>query len=79
MIRFHVDDVMSSHINPKVNGNIDEWLQAKYREHGKVKAHWGKVHDYLGMIFEYSYQHRSIFAAGRNSPCRYCSTFPSHL
>ena len=53
MIRFHVDDVMSSHINPKVNDDFDEWLQAKYGEHGKVKAHKGKVHDYLGMIFEY--------------------------
>ena len=53
MIRFHVDDVMSSHINPKVNDNFDKWLQAKYGEHGKVKAHRGKVHDYLGMIFEY--------------------------
>ena len=51
MIRFHVDDVMSSHINPKVNDNFDE--QAKYRKHGKVKAHQGKVHNYLGMIFEY--------------------------
>ena len=54
MIRFHVDDVMLSHINPKVNDNIDEWLQAKYGEHGKIKeAHRGKVHNYLGMIFEY--------------------------
>ena len=50
MIRFHVDDVMSSHINPKVNDDFDEWLQAKYGDHGK--AHQGKVHDYLGMIFE---------------------------
>ena len=32
---------------------LTEWLQAKYGEHGKVKAHRGKVHDYLGMIFEY--------------------------
>ena len=52
-IRFHVDDVMSSHTNPKVNDVFDEWVQAKYGEHGKVKAHRGKVHDYLGMIFEY--------------------------
>ena len=44
---------MSSHINPKVNKAFDEWLQAKYGEHGKEKAHQGKVHDYLGMTFEY--------------------------
>ena len=53
MIRFHVDDVMSSHINPKVNNDFDEWLQAKYGEHSKVKAHQGKEHDYLRIIFEY--------------------------
>ena len=41
-IRFHVDDVMSSHINPKVNDDFDKWLQAKYGEHGKVKAHRGR-------------------------------------
>ena len=52
-IRFHVDDVMSSHINPKVNDDFDRWLQARCGEHGKVKAHRGKVHDYLCMIFEY--------------------------
>ena len=39
MIRFHVDDVISSHINPKVNDDFEEWLQAKYGEHDKVKAH----------------------------------------
>ena len=50
MIRFHVDDMMSSHINPKVNDDFDEWLQAKYGEHGRVKSHRGKVHNYLGMI-----------------------------
>ena len=38
-IQFHVDNVMSSHINPKVNDDFDEWLQAKYGEHSKVKAH----------------------------------------
>ena len=52
-IRFHVDDVRLSHINPKVNDDFDEWLQAKYRDHGKVKAHRGKVHDCLRMIFKY--------------------------
>ena len=41
---------MSSHINPKVNDDFDEWLQAKYGEHDKVKAHRGKVHNYLGFL-----------------------------
>ena len=53
-IRFHVDDLNSSHVMAEVNDRFEKWLQAKYGEHGKVKAHRGKKHDYLGMVFDYS-------------------------
>ena len=66
MIRFYVDDVMLSHINPKVNNDFDEWLQAKHGEHSKVKAHQGKVHDCLGMIFEYKVLKESVSALSGN-------------
>ncbi len=36
-----------------VNNNFEKWLQKKYGGHGKVKAHQGKIHDYLGMIFNH--------------------------
>ena len=52
-IRFHVDDLMSSHVDSKVNDDFETWLQAKYGEHNAVVAHRGKVHDFLGMIFEF--------------------------
>jgi len=52
-VRFHVDDLMSSHKDPKVNDKFEKWLQIKYGQHAEVKAHRGKVHDYLGMVFEY--------------------------
>jgi hypothetical protein len=52
---FHVDDLKSSHSDPKVNGEFNIWLQMKYYgEHGKVVAHCGKIHDYLGMDLDYS-------------------------
>ena len=40
-IRFHVDDLMSSHIDRKVNDEFAKWLQSKYgREAGNpVKVH----------------------------------------
>ena len=50
-IRFHVDDVMSSHIDPKINDDFEAWLQANYGQHGPVVTHRGNKHDYLGMIF----------------------------
>jgi Reverse transcriptase (RNA-dependent DNA polymerase) len=52
-IRFHVDDIMSSHVDKKVNNDFALWLQDKYGEHSPVKIHRGDKHDYLGMIFEF--------------------------
>ena len=44
---------MSSHKDAKVNNKFEKWLQKKYGGHGKVKAHQGNKHNYLGMVFEY--------------------------
>ena len=52
-IRFHVDDLMSSHMDPQVNTNFEKWLNQKYGEFGKVKSIRGDVHDCLGMTFEF--------------------------
>ena len=53
-IRFHVDDVNSSHINPKVNDEFKDFLQKKYGEHGDAVVHRGTKHDYLGMKMDYN-------------------------
>src|SRR5210317_2369503 len=52
-IRFHVDDIMSSHVDPTVNDDFLIWLNRKYGEHGKVKATRGKEHNYLGMTLRF--------------------------
>ena len=52
-IRFHVDDIMSSHMNPKVNDKFGEWLEDMYSEYKAVKPLRGKVHDYLGMKIDF--------------------------
>ena len=52
-IIFHVDDVKSSHINPKVNTEFENWLNKEFGEHGKVTTHRGKQHDYHGMLLNY--------------------------
>ena len=53
-VRFHVDDLMSSHVDPKVNDKFHAWLNKMYGEHGEVKATRGKIHDYLGMTSDFS-------------------------
>ena len=53
-VKFHVDDLKSSHVDSSVNDNFLSWLNHKYGQHGEVKATRGKVHNYLGMTFTYS-------------------------
>ena len=49
-VRFHVDDLMSSHVDSRVNDQFLVWLNKKHGHYGEVVATRGKVHDYLGMI-----------------------------
>jgi len=53
-VRFHVDDLMSSHKKAKVNDEFLKWLNKTYGKHGEVKATRGKIHDYLGMNFDFT-------------------------
>ncbi len=45
---------MSSHVDTRVNDKFENWLNKMYGAHGKVKTTRGKVHDYLGMVFDFS-------------------------
>ena len=51
-----MDDIKSSHVDPKVNDKFHNWLEMKYGddEIGKVKSTRGKRHDYLGMTLDYT-------------------------
>jgi hypothetical protein len=55
-VTWHVDDLKSSHEDPKVNDKFLEWLQQMYGNDGiaKVKAVRGPRHDYLAMILDFS-------------------------
>jgi hypothetical protein len=53
-VKFHVDDLMSSHVDPTVNDQFEVWLNEKYGNYGQVKSVRGKIHDYLGMRFDFS-------------------------
>ena len=53
---WHVDNIKSSHIDPKVNNQFLAWLEKQYgdNELGEVKFTRGKHHEYLGMTLDYS-------------------------
>jgi hypothetical protein len=55
-VTWHVDDLKSSHVDPKVNDKFLEWLKSKYAsdETGEVKAMHGHRHDYLATVLDYS-------------------------
>jgi hypothetical protein len=55
-ITWHVDDVKSSHVDPRVNDEFLEWLKMMYAGDGigEVKATRGHRHDYLAMVLDYS-------------------------
>ena len=56
-IRFHVDDLMSSHVDPKVNDEFYQWLNKMYGTMGDVTQHRGNKHDYLGVIYKFYPNH----------------------
>ena len=55
-VTWHVDDLKSSHVDPKVNDKFLYWLENKYANDkiGKIKATRGKIHDYLAMTLDYN-------------------------
>jgi hypothetical protein len=55
-VTWHVDDLKSSHVNPKVNDEFAEWCEKTYGSDdlGHVKVVRGKVHDYLAMIMDFT-------------------------
>ena len=52
----HIDDLKSSHVNPKVNDEFAEWCKETYRidDLGHVKIIREEIHDYLGVIMGFT-------------------------
>ena len=53
-VRFHVDDLLSSHVDPKVNDRFAQWLEKMYGKYKDVEPTRGKIHDYLGMVVDFT-------------------------
>ena len=52
-VKYHVDDLMGSHVDSKVNDKFLKWLNEMYGHFGEVKATHGPIHNYLGMTFDF--------------------------
>ena len=63
-ILFHVDHLKCSHKKKTVNDEFAKWSEETYGQHGRVKIHRGKVHDYLGMKLDYSEKKSSRLTRG---------------
>ena len=53
-VRFHVDDLMSSHVNRAVNDSFLVWLNNQYGSLKAVTSTRGNKHTYLGMTIDFS-------------------------
>lgn len=49
-MRFHVDDLMLSHVDKAVNSEFLMWLNCEYGEHAEVTSTRGDEHNHLGGI-----------------------------
>ena len=55
-VTWHVDDLKSSHVDPKVNDDFLKWLDKIYGDPkiAPVTATRGKIHDYLAMKLDFT-------------------------
>ena len=53
-ICWDVDNLKSSHINPKVNNEFLRWIKDTFGQLREVKPTLGLLHNYLGMTLDYS-------------------------
>jgi hypothetical protein len=55
-VTWHVDDLKSSHEDPKINDKFLKWLDEMYGDPkvAPVKATRGKIHDYLAMKLDFT-------------------------
>ena len=72
-MKYHVDDLMGSHVDPKVNDEFLKWLNEMYGHFGEVKATRGPIHDYLGMTFDFLEKGIVKIDLGRSGTTWFCS------
>ena len=57
-VRFHVDDILSSHVDAKFNDEFHTWLDSTFGELKKVTVSRGKKNTFLGINLDFSEQEK---------------------
>ena len=52
--RFHVDDLLPSHVDPRVHDQFAQWLGEMNSKYKAVEPARGKIHDNLGMVVDFT-------------------------
>jgi hypothetical protein len=60
-IIWHVDDLMLKHVSQEVLDQIVSDLSKKFGKEDTLSIHIGKIHDYLGMNFDFSKRGKVVF------------------
>ena len=79
-VAWHVDDLNSIHVDPKVNDDFQKWLEKMYGSDdiGHVEASRVKVHEYFAMTLDYTDEVKlNIYM--RNSLDAIIAEFPHRL
>ena len=57
--QIHMEYPMINHLGGKVNYIFDVFLNKIYGGYGNVKTMCGNIHEYLGIIFDFSYKYEA--------------------
>jgi DNA polymerase II large subunit len=60
-IIWHVDDLMLTHVSQEVLDHIVSDLSKKFGKEDPLSIHTGNIHDYLGMIIDFSKRGKVVF------------------
>ena len=77
-IRFHVDDILVSHIDAKVNSDFVRWAQGKYGKLKPCRVKCRKRHDFLGMVLDFGSTPGGVHVIQKEHVSDLVKTFPEN-
>ena len=78
-ICYHVDNVILSHLKPKVNDEFAKWANKVYGTLKKVEVHQGKVHEYLGMQLDFQKEKGKVHVSQEEHVKDIIESWPKNL
>jgi hypothetical protein len=54
-VAWHVDNLKALHKQARVVDSFNEQMEAEFGKETPLNQSWGKVHDYLGMMLDFTH------------------------